>query len=57
MFMFLQTSGPTLCMLLSFFGRGTSTVSSEIWSEFSTVLSSSSSRGRLDSVELGVAET
>ena len=55
--MFLQTSGPTLCMLLIFFGIGTSTVSSEIWSEFSTVLSSSSSRGRLDSEELGVAET
>lgn len=55
--MFLQTSAPTLCMFLIFFGRGTSTVSSEICSEFSTVLSSSSSRGRLDREELGVAET
>lgn len=55
--MFVQTSGPTLCMILSFFEVGASTVSSEIWSEFSTVLSSSSSRERLDSEELGVAET
>lgn len=44
-------------MILSFFDVGASTVSSEIWSEFSTVLSSSSSRERLDSEELGVAET
>lgn len=44
-------------MILSFFEVGASTVSSEIWSEFSTVLSSSSSRERLDSDELGVAET
>lgn len=53
----LHTSVPTGVTLFNFFGRGISTVSSEIWSDASIVLSSSSSRVRFGKEELGVAET